>query len=49
MDTKANLEVATAIMHEDVYDVKKQRGVSRLKKIVKEIERGKARGTCYLI
>lgn len=42
-------EVATAIMHEDVYDVEKQGGVSRLKKIVEEIERRKARGACYLI
>jgi hypothetical protein len=44
LDTQANLKLATATLHEDVYDVDKQGQVNRLKKDMDEIETKKARG-----
>ena len=45
LDTKANLELATAILHEDIYDVDKQGEINRFKKYMDEIETRKARGS----
>ena len=44
LDTKPNLELATATLHEDMYDVDKQGEVNRLKRDLDEIETRKARG-----
>ena len=44
LDTKARLEVALATLHEDVYDAGKQGEVSRLTKVMEELESKKARG-----
>ena len=44
MDTKARLEVALATLHEDAYDTGKQGEVSRLTKVMEELENKKARG-----
>ena len=44
LDTKANLELATATLHEDVYVVVKQGKVNRLKKDMDEIKTRKVRG-----
>ena len=44
LDTKARLEVALATLHEDAYDTGKQGEVSRLTKVMEELENKKARG-----
>ena len=43
LDTKANLELATATLHEDFYNVDKQEEVNQLMRAMKEIETKKAR------
>lgn len=44
LDTKANMEVATAALHDDIHNPDKQRELERLKHIIGEINNRKARG-----
>lgn len=44
LSTKAKLEVATASLHDDIYNVKNQGEANQVKNILKDIEMRKARG-----
>ena len=47
LDTKAKLEIATARLHEDAYNIVKQSEVSQLHDTMDGIETHKARGTLF--
>ena len=44
LNARVNLEVATARLHDDIYNVELQREVYQYKRTIEEIERRKARG-----
>lgn len=44
LDTRANLELATAVLHDDVYNMDKQGEVNRLWNMLEYIEGRKAKG-----
>ena len=44
LDARANLQIAIATLHDDIYNIDKQKEVSRLNNILGEIDDRKARG-----